>query len=163
MDVPYTMTLGDGTVYQTFCLEHDINFTVGHTYYIQSVGDTVQNQNDQIENNTIWLYAAYMSNVFSDLWDYAAQKVQNAIWWLEGENGGDESDWEYLEENYTFDDEGWNVVAVNIAQWNGDSYTDKQSQLVGDGPAPVPEPATMLLFGTGLVGLASVRLRRKKK
>ncbi len=29
--------------------------------------------------------------------------------------------------------------------------------------APVPEPTTMLLFGTGLAGLAGTRIRRKKK
>jgi len=29
--------------------------------------------------------------------------------------------------------------------------------------SPVPEPATMLLFGTGIAGLAGSRLRRRKK
>ncbi|MEN8141352.1 MAG: PEP-CTERM sorting domain-containing protein [Thermodesulfobacteriota bacterium] len=33
----------------------------------------------------------------------------------------------------------------------------------GNGTDPIPEPATMLLFGTGLVSLAGSRLRRRKR
>ena len=44
-----------------------------------------------------------------------------------------------------------NVGGITIEVWRI-SETD-----------PIPEPATMLLFGTGIAGLAGSRLRRKKK
>jgi hypothetical protein len=41
-------------------------------------------------------------------------------------------------------------VISHVSQFNG-----------GDTPAPVPEPATMMLFGIGLLGLAGVSRRKK--
>jgi len=74
----------------------------------------------------------------------------------------------------TSQDYGWSVLGlvqlnlngtldVNIFSTSGD-FTFDYSRLTvsGDnGTAPVPEPTTMLLFGTGLAGLAAVGRRRK--
>jgi hypothetical protein len=49
---------------------------------------------------------------------------------------------------------GWSDIAIHWAMTCGNDVIE------GSVPAPVPEPATMLLLGTGLIGLAG--LGRKK-
>ncbi len=80
--------------------------------------------------------------------------------WREGEP----NNWEYPDgttENVgtmNWSEAGkWNDVNETFAYQFGGVMERSPS-----GPAPVPEPATMLLFGTGLVGLVGFRMRRKK-
>ena len=148
-----------GSVFYTFCLEYSEHFSPGPTYnYVinsKAVNGGVGPEGDPISLGAAYLYSQYLDDPNHANWTAQQQRnLQEAIWFLEDENGGQNNSLIAAAQAALGVDLGnlkanangaYGVVALNL--------TDSNGNLVQDQMARVPEAGATLLLSMSLVGL----------
>jgi len=190
---PSVSTAVRGTSFQTFCIEATEEFGPGNSYGV-SVSDSALYGHAgappgvPVTKGTAWLYSQFAAGALSgyDFGNTSGQRqadagaLQQAIWYLQGEQGGAYNAFVTDAANYfkvtltqteinngaqgtvltDAADGAFGVRALNL--WNGaysqsiNGYNCNQDQLV----VAVPEPTT-LVAGFGALGFVLLAIRRR--
>jgi len=172
---PFLLTdITTGDSFLSFCLEKNEYFTPGQNLKVSTISDAavsggVRGGNpDPISQETAWLYLHFREG---DLWTITGTSLatdifnlQDAIWMLEQELDKSNSNpfIQFLANHPTITSPSdLNYVAViNPVTYNpnGSIATYNQSQL---SLRPVPEPGSLALLATGILGLGFCFKRKK--